>query len=306
LLFCLIGGTAAVLSVLVSLFDKMESDIGEGAASGWSQVYNAYLFGPGGYMGYPMNWSKAIVRLAAANSVGLLPILVLFSWTVWHACAKERRFEWKALLPISAAILSIAIMRNYFAHHQWMAASVLIVGALFSLRLLLVASDAGGTARKQMFSITARLVAPALVIMCALYCYSVILVLRVNSTGEDSLRSLVQKSTQRHDIIVLSPESDPVLAQNSFRLSELFDRKVVVSDQPDFLMPDTRNGRWFLLTASPQSAGRPELARIDHPDFFARNLIQTILDWYRRAIAQRAKGDRLETEPVYFLFPFPG
>ena len=138
-----------------------------------------------------------------------------------------------------------------------------------------------------------------------LYCSAVVLLFQVNSAGEDALRSLVQHNTRRHDIIVVSRQADPALAENVLRLSELFDRKIAVWDG---LQPSIRDGSGescFLLSAQPLSNGQRQLARTEHGDSFASDLARKILFFYRRFIARRAKGDRLETEPVYYLFSFP-
>jgi hypothetical protein len=301
-LFCSVAGVAAASIVAVSVLNKMQSGATIDTPSRWSQYYNAYLFGPGGYMGNPMDWPKAILRLVAASVIGLLPLLSVCAWLIWR---RGLNFYWRSLSPFFAALLLIALMRNYFAQHPWMAASVLIFGMIFSISLLKADRNGRNDFRGPEVGTTHGFLAPAFAVASFLYCCAVVLLLRENSAGEDALRTLVQQNARRHDIIVVSRQTDALLAENAFRLSELFDRKI---DVLDGLQPSTSDGigeSSFLLSASPPSNGRPELARTAHHDSFASDLARKILACYRRNIARRAKGDRLETEPVHYLFTFP-
>jgi hypothetical protein len=303
-LFCSVAGAAATFVVAVSVLSKMQGGAATNTTLHWSQFYNAYLFGPGGYMGYPMDWPKAIIRLVAANVVGLLPLLSLYGWILCRA-HRMRAINGSVLSPLLAAALSIAVMRNYFAHHAWMAASLLIFAMIFSACILMVdrnaLKDAGGPG----IGTTREILAPAFAVASFLYCCAVVVLLRENSAGEDTLRSLIQQNTRRHDIIVVSRQTDAPLAGNAFRWSELFDRKIVVVDGPQPATSDGLGESCFLLSAGPPSNGRPELARTTQRDSFASDLARKTLDCYRRIIARRAKGDQLETDTSYHLFGFP-
>ncbi len=300
-LFCSVAGVTAAFVVAVSVLSKMQGGAATATTLPWSQFYNAYLFGPGGYMGYPMNWPKAIIRLVAANVVGLLPLLSICGWIAYGM----RTINGRVLSPLLAAALSIAVMRNYFAHHAWMAASLLIFAMIFSACLIMVDRQAGKNGRGPGIGTTNEFLAPTFAAASFLYCCAVVLLLRVNSAGEDSLLSLIQQNTRRHDIIVVSRQTDALLAENATRLSELFDRKIVVLDSLQPLAPDDTGPKGFLLSAQSLFNGLHEVARTTRRNSFALDLARKTLAWYRRVIVRRAKGDRLETEPAYYLFSLP-
>ena len=303
-LFLGVAGAAATIVVAVSVLSKMQNGTATDTTLRWSQLYNAYLFGPGGYMGYPMNWPKAIIRLVAANVVGLLPLLSICGWIVCRTHG-IRAINGRVLSPLLAAALSIAVMRNYFAHHAWMAASLLIVGMIFSAGLLTVDLNAGKNSRGPGIGTTTKYLAPTFAVASFLYCCAVVLFLRVNAEGEDALLSLIQQNTDRHDMIVVSRQTDALLAENAIRLSEPFDRKIVVLDSLQPLAPDDAGPKGFLLSAQSLFNGLHEVARTTRRNSFALDLARKTLAWYRRVIVRRAKGDRLETEPAYYLFSLP-
>jgi hypothetical protein len=301
-LFLGVAGAAATIVLAVSVLSKMQSGTAKDTTLRWSQLYNAYLFGPGGYMGYAMTWPRAILRLVAANVVGLLPLLSLGCWIICRAHARMPTIDARVLTPLLAAALSIAVMRNYFAHHAWMAASLLIFGMIFSVCLVLVDHNAGKDERGPRIQSSHEYLAPTFVAASFLYCCVVVLLLRANSAGEDSLRSLIQQNTRRHEIIVVSKQRDVLLAENVSRLSELVDRYIVVRDDLQPPASDDIGENCFRLSASPLSNGQPELARTPHCDSFVSDLARKTLAYYRRIIARRAKGDQLETAPTYYLF----
>ena len=95
-----------------------------------------------------------------------------------------------------------------------------------------------------------------------------------------------------------------MLAENAVRLSELFDRKLVVLS-PDNEPSDAEGkGRRYVLTSSPEARATSEIAQSAQADFWAQDWMEGALEWYRRVIARRVRGDRLETAPVYHLFSF--
>jgi len=299
--FCIVTGTSAGIVTVLSILGKTQEGAGTQFLSRWTQLYNAYLIGPGGYMGYPMDWSKAASRLVAANGVGLLPLLALLGWTVGFVSIKRREFGWRRSFPFAGAIMCIGAMRNYFAHHPWMAASILITGILFSMKLL-TEQELSFSPPDSDRSNPNLLVVPFFFLPCFVYCCAVNLVFRANGAGEDALRSLVQRNTRRNDVIVISPTSDPRLAQNAFRLSDFFDRKVVVTQQQDDVLPDDARERFYVLSASQSLRGNGPVDRTVQTTFVAQTLTEQILGWYRRVITRRAEGDRLDVATDHFLY----
>src|SRR5262245_4609862 len=134
LVFSIIGACAVGVT-LISVSDKISSGDTVPLSSRLQTLYNAYLFGPGGYGGYPMNWSKATVRLISPNVIGLLPLWAVYVWRIQPSGREGAALSWRAFLPLIAAVFLFAGFRSAFAHHPWTAASILISGAVFSLAL---------------------------------------------------------------------------------------------------------------------------------------------------------------------------
>jgi hypothetical protein len=301
-MFCLILVGAMASTVVVSVLNKMNNAAVAATSNGWNTLYNAYLLGSGGYMGYGMNWLKAITRLAAANLIGLLPLLLIFGWTVWRASCAFRSFSWKALLPLLTAILSIAAMRNYFAQHPWMASSVIVFGIVFSVRHLVTGMSAGQPDPRPAFAHRFRFMRPMIATACFLYCCLIVLILRMNSANEDALRSLVQQNTRRHDVVLVSSQSDPGLATNMVRLSQLFDREVALLEHSSQTSEGLEGG-FVLLSTNSKFGASTSIARTRAAGAFDQDILRAVLEWYRLNIARRSKGDRLEVDDPYFLIP---
>jgi hypothetical protein len=305
ILFTLIAGVAAVIVGAISVLDKQGGRTG-GSSSSWAYFYNNYLIGPGGYHGYPMNWSRAIIRITAANLVGLLPLILLYAWGQYQGFRTRGRPSWLSVLPLAMAISTVAGMRNYFAHHPWMAAPVLIFGLIFSMRLLRVCAAGEPPAEPARSARPGALLKGAFCMACLVYGLLVVLVLRLNSAEDDALMRLVWLHTSRHEILAYVPEQDPLLSQDVERLESLLDRKMIpLSELKNVAVPQTASLKRYLLTASQkEQAGRP-VAQGKRDDFLGSKSASSLLEWYRTHIARRAKGDRLETASTYYLYQLP-
>ena len=304
-----IMGACVVYITFVSVSNKVSSGDPAPLSSRLLTLHNAYLFGPGGYGGYPMNWPKAIVRLVCANLIGLLPLWAIYSWKICHCLRSRVAISWRVFLPLIAAVVMIAGMRNSFAHHPWMAASVLIYGTVFSMALLDGVKPSSD--RPKLLSEPVReSFLPQIVFLtgCLIYGCVVVWALRVNSADVDALVTLVRQNTSRADAILVSSTDDPWLAQiGEQRLSAVLDRKIWIS-QEKIKAAIRRSGAakgGFFLTATNKDAKGTLVAHTIWPDSPAQKMVVGLLNWYRRAIARREKGDRLEAEAIYYLYQLP-
>src|SRR6185503_12607357 len=140
ILFVLAVFAATGVVGVVSILHKLGT--GTGGGRSFQDIFNAYLWGTAGYGGYPMNWKAAITRIGAANTIGLLPVASFLASIVVRYWKVVGRLPMKEFGPLAVAVASVAFMRNYFAQHPWMAASLFIVGIAFSCALLLQELDA--------------------------------------------------------------------------------------------------------------------------------------------------------------------
>ena len=139
LLFFLVCGLAGGAVLAISVLSKKPSGSGT-AGSGFAALYDNYLYGPGGYGGYAMNWPRATMRLGANIVVSLLPLLGLYLVVAWRSFRRQTGASWawlKPLWPTLVAVLFILGLRNYFAAQPWMSGPVMVCGLAFSLRLML-------------------------------------------------------------------------------------------------------------------------------------------------------------------------
>ena len=316
--FALIALAAVAVVGIISIVDKQRSAT-SGSASSLSHFYNGYLFGPGGYQNFPMDWPKAVLRIGSANLVGLLPLLALYGLSHYRDLKRRGRVAWSSSTPFATGILCVAAMRNYFAHHPWMSASVLIFGMVLSIRLAVSQKGTealpvgihGNEASEELsrpppghpFSrlspVPGRAQA-AFLVFCIAYGFVVVLFLRVNSADEDALLAMVRLHTERADVLVYAPDADPWLAQNAERLQDFFDRKMLPLDQAT-----NSAGRRLLLTALPQVKAGVPVARIERDDFPGARTAESLIEFYRMHVAKRAAGDRLELNSAYSLYRLP-
>jgi len=301
LLFTLLVGTVGAAVLGVSLASKAGGASSANPSALLARFWNQYLLGPLGYDGQGMSWRKAITRLTAVNTVVLLPLWLMAFWQVWRAGRREGGFSGNllfSLLPLLTAILSIAGLRNYFAHHPWMAAPVLIYGIVFSLRLL---RDRAGSREAPVDRLRTFAQAGALIGGGFLYGFVLLLCLNVNSAGENALLRLARQNTARHDVFFFSTGDEPWLAQNWSRLAFLMDRKLMPlpdSTEKPLALPSP-SGSSFQLSSHVLPAPRNWLARTELEAVPGQTFVARILDWYRAHVSRRAQGDRIVVEELY-------
>jgi hypothetical protein len=107
------------------------------------QFILSYTWGNIGY-GLNLTTGTTMLRLVFVNGVGLLPLLLIFGYVVAERLRRRRRI-WPFMWPLALAMMDLIIMRNYFGHHPWLAALLLLVGLIFSLTLLRTGNVTGRT-----------------------------------------------------------------------------------------------------------------------------------------------------------------
>jgi len=301
LFFALLAVAAGAAVLGISLMSR----VGGGApGTAFIKLYNNYMFGPLGYDSSGMTWIKAITRLTAASAVCLLPLWLLLLWTICGVVRREKKIARNLvlpLLPLATSVFFIGALRNYFAHHPWMAGPVLIYGIVFSLRLLLdrIGSD----------SMTPVTNAPrdwlrfgAMALACFACGFVILSVFKINKTGENEILYLARQNTARHDVIFYSAKDDPWISLHTLQLQELMDRTLIpLADEPVKKLPG-QNGALFQLTDHALSADRNLVAKTESSP--PQGFIARILEWYRTHVSKRAQGDRLVTEKL-FLYRMP-
>jgi len=293
LLFALIVGVAGLLVLGLSLASKVG---GGGTRSNiFSMLYNTYLFGPLGYDKGGMTWIKAITRLMAANVVGLLPLWLFLCWVVWTVVRWEKKAAWSLalpLLPLVTAVLFIGGLRNYFAHHPWMAGPVIICGIVFSARLLIDRTGSAdgpheSNAQRDWF----RLAVVGLV--CFAYGFIVVSVFKINQAEEDEILLLAKQNTTRRDVIFFSPKNEPWIAQ----LPGLMDRALLPFTDELANNLSMQHVTCYELTGHALPGKNTLVAQTEALP--PQGLVARLLGWYRTHIAKRTPGDRLEAKKLY-------
>lgn len=302
--FAVVAGLGILAAGAIAVLQKVAPG-GSGGLSSLDAFYNTYLVGPGGYDGNPMSWGRAVARVGAACVAGLLPVLALGAAAAGLAARRSSREVWTGSLPLLAVLLTIAGMRNYFAHHPWMAAPVVLFGLILSMKLWLEvrASQAGPEAARA--SLPMRWPQWAFLVGCLVYGLALMLVLRVNSAVTDPLLRLTREHTARRDLLVYAADRDPWLAQNARRLGEHLDRRMLESGAAPPTAEAGHGYRRFLLATAPRPEAGELVARSQRDDFPLIGAVEGMLGWYRRHIARRATGDRLEAGTIFYLYRMP-
>ena len=291
--FVLFTLTATVATVAVALV-SIASKAGGGSSGGFALFYNSYLWGGGGYGGFPMNWKTAIVRLSVASLLGLLPLLMFSGW----ALVRHRQAGGlvpKMFLPVAGAVVSVVGMRNYFAHHPWMAAPVLIVGLVFSLALILPQLEAGPAEpgyRELLWILGA-----------AAYCYLIVATFNVNSADADRLITLVKQHTPRNGVIILSKTVDTSGFHQVQRFNDEFDRTVLLPKDGQATETDGSGNTptFFLSNEKVPALGEPVAQTQDRKGLLT-GAINAGLEWYRTHVSKRSATDRLSLSENYYLY----
>jgi hypothetical protein len=296
ILFIALAGASSVLFVTGSIMAKVgDGHTGIGTVN-LGQFIRSYTWGDVGY-GSGLTTGKALLRLAFVNGIGLLPLFVICG------CAATKHFQhgslksWFAFSPFALAVAEIGFMRNYFGHHPWMAAPLLLVGLIFSLVLLRVHDerDAAVSSRdvKTVF-------VPALALLCFIYGLVVVFFFRANEANVLSLVNLVRQHTERSNCIVIVKNLDPETARMAPRFDEVLDRHVVVADDLDHL---PASGASIVILSTASSSGVLNLlAQTSGGGANSQSWPRKTADWFNHSIARRRPGDRLELADTYFLY----
>jgi hypothetical protein len=295
-LFLATSGAAIGFVLIISLLHKKS---GTGSAPESAAVFfNSYLFGRGGYGGLTMDWVTAIRRIAVANIIGLVPLLVGLLLIAAKSGATKL---WKPchFLPLAASGLCIAVLRNYFAAHPWMAASIIILGLLATMKLL---SDISATRTPAASSGLSLLYCASLAILSLIYSWGIINVLKLNSLASDSIAEMVRTQTQRGDLIVLNS----VVFRNQAaaeRIGDLCDR-LILAKHPAASISGSFDSHHFILTDASQHKGYDEVSNTSAFKDQASPHLSMLLDAYRKKVSQRTAGDGpLPIQTYYLLAP---
>jgi hypothetical protein len=277
--------------LLTSLASKMTG--ADGHSAGLAHMLRGYGWGNAGY-GVGLSTKTAILRLLAANVIGLLPVLVYLGWQFFRRGGRVAANRLVFLLPLAMAVMEILGMRNYFGHHPWMSVNFILLGLMLSA--VAWKDRAGAAAAPSRTRLPVRLAWLAAVFV---YGFAVQTIAHVNSGAELSLVAFIREHTARDTTIIIRRDTDPALADTAPRLSELFDRHlVVVPDLGENNLAGVPVKR-AILTAAVQPPEKV-LARMTGTDDTAP-VMKALLGWYASHIAQRRAGDKLEFGEQYFL-----
>jgi len=295
-------GVIVVASVLsrASFFNAGTGN-GTGAGTGnLDQFISTYLWGDASY-GAGLTTRRAALRLSFVNVIGLLPVLVICGYPAVKYFRRQNSKDWFVISPFAASIAPVVVMRNYFAQHPWMATPVLLAGLIFSLVLLRVRMNLGGTtAGGEIIPQQSILLLPAVSLACFIYGLAVVMFLRANETNQLSLVNLVRHHTQRSSYVVILKNVDPAATELAPRLDEVLDRHVGVADDLDHL-PASKD-KIVILSSVPLNGALKLLAQTSTDEKNSQSRLHKAADWFNRAIARRRPGDRLELASNYFLY----
>jgi len=293
LVFLAISGAAICFVLITSLLHKQSGSSSLMEAVGL--FFNSYLFGAGGYGGLAMDWVTAIRRIAVANIIGLMPLLVglLFVTVKLGLTQTLKPFH---LLPLAASIACILILRNYFAAHPWMAAPIIILGLLATMRILSYSRLAKHPAANSSFSL---FYCVAIVVFSLIYVWGIIKVFALNSLTRDSVATMVRQHTQRNDLIFVEGALFGNPAETG-KISELCDR-LIMGGYPAALNLVNDDLHHFILTTNPTRKGYVEIASTSAYNDQSSETFSVLLDVYRSKVSRRTAGDRPLPVEAYSL-----
>ncbi len=291
-LFISLAGASSILFVLGSAIIKAGGS--QASPEHLGRFIRGYTWGNVGY-GAGLTTSKAFMRLVFVNGIGLLPLLVVCGGVAVKCLPRGGGKNWYALTPLALTVLEVGFMRNYFGHHPWMAAPVLLVGLVFSLVLLRVHPESSSAAPGRM---NGSLLLPAIVLVCFIYSLAVVEFFRANGLNGLTLAGLVRHHTERSDWIVVVKSIDPQTTEIAPRLDEHLDRHVLVVDDLDHLPA----GRDFVILSAVPAGGLGLRAQASVGGPASQSLLQKTGDWFNHSIARRQPGDRIDFAGTYFLY----
>ncbi len=284
-IYTVLAGLSVGIVGVMSVLDKVHGGAGPtggGQFGGFQSFLSTYTWGHSGY-GEDMTFTKAIVRLGAVNTLGLFPLLAFTAYLFVKCRQASRRLDLLALLPFLAAVGGVLTLRNYFAHHPWMAAPMLVPGLVLSLAVLLRRNSAENIGGK-------KIVVSALFLAGSL-CYAVAVLGAHRFYHAESLEltALVRHHTQRADIIVLVKNLDPQMAEQAESLADSCDRHVVLL--PDLNAPLPAGANVIVLSATNLGNQFPVVARSEKSALLSLPFIKELSAWYAQKIARRGAQD---------------
>jgi hypothetical protein len=302
MLYLVLAGSCILLVGSLSVVDKLASAKtladSPGTSGGLLSLLPGYTWGRVGY-GADLTAYRALVRLAFANTLGLLPLFVLGAFALVRTAPRANlgRLGWAAC-PFLGSVCEIGVLRNYFAHHPWMAASFLLVGLVLSLWVWLAPCVGAAPLQPALPAVHPRWHLGCWAVAFA-YGWAVLFFSRTYQEGYMPLAHSVRLSTERPAAIVVARDRDPALAVEAPRLAEILDRRVVIIDSLGEAAKPSRPA--YLLTAQPL-AGQTAIARTREQRKAAPAWVDQALAWFGRTIARRQAGKRIELFNDYLLF----
>jgi hypothetical protein len=254
-----------------------------------SGFWNSYLWGPAGYSGSGMNWSKAVVRIFGVNMIAWLPLALVVPALL---AGNGRGPRWRlAPLPLITAIIMVLGLRNYNAHHPWNSVSVIGLGLLFSLELLIAPDRLAQPAPRRGWIVAAA--------ACSLlFCVAWHALDNFNKREFNALHALVFENTPRHSLIVLADSLQPQQTTNVLEIAEVFDRKVITAAEWESRRAEIeQSGREVFVLGHEASLPNTRLvAQSRCVAGWADRVMVPMFDFYRSTISRRPARER----PVYF------
>jgi hypothetical protein len=252
-----------------------------------------YTWGAYGYY-EGLSSFRFFARLFSVNLLGSLPLILWWFIETVRCVRKTPRIGWLSMLPFLVAVLELAAMRNYFCHHPWMGAPVVITGLVFSLALQFRRDET----RKAFDTLFCPATATAVAFGFGLV---VIMGLRTNNGDGLLLRHLIRSDVPRSETVVIIRAIDPSTASLAGSLSVDLDRHVVVVDS---LADVPSNLPFSVLSSVPaddmrlvgESGGAAKTGPLDQA-----------IAWFNKNIARRKTNDKIQYAAHYYLYrPVPG
>lgn len=305
-LYMALAGAGVLLVAGASVADKLRAVPGTGENRGVMDLLGGYAWGTGGY-GVGLTTGKAIVRIAFANLLGLLPLVLSCGYFAVRRWKVDGAFPWRALLPLGTAILGVASLRNYFGHHPWMAAPMLIPGMVLTLHLLLRAKAQGqDPSRAPSRAVRGQgMKGMALLLGCFFYALVIVGADRAYHAEMYELTGLVLAHTTRSDTLVLAESLSSSMAVQTKSISVRTDRRVIVV--PDLTAQTDVKDRLILISPVKLAGSLPLIATSTQPAIMKWAFVRELFDWYARRIARRNPQDHhfdYTTGGQFYLYQF--
>jgi len=232
-------------------------------------------------------------RLFMVNIIGLLPLILWWGFATVAGIRNSCKQGIISLMPALTALLAPIAMRNYFCHHPWMGAPVVIAGLVLSMALLPKDESMRQTFANLKWPATAAAIAFA-------YGFIVIAGFRANSKESMSLIELVRSHVPRNDTIVvvrtLDPETATLTSSLGETLGEVLDRQMMTAETMNAAPKDVPA---MILSSHPTDA-LPLVAEADATS--TGGIMTKAVTWFGKNIARRKADDKIEYQSHYYLY----